>query len=46
MHENPRATEQEQELAQEGRLQEEEAMQYPGHESDDVPLDPDDVDRE
>ena len=33
MHDNPEATEREQEEAQEGRLEEEEGMRYPGHDN-------------
>jgi hypothetical protein len=36
VHENPEATEEEQEQAQEGRQQEEEGMRYPGHEDPDA----------
>jgi hypothetical protein len=40
MHENPRATEEEQEAAQEGtRQQEEDAMRYPGHDDPDAQRD-------
>jgi hypothetical protein len=35
MHENPDATEEEQELAQTERQQEEEGMRYPGHDDPD-----------
>jgi hypothetical protein len=36
VHENPEATEEEQEQAQEGRQQEEDAMRYPGHDDPDA----------
>jgi hypothetical protein len=36
MHDNPRATDEEQELAQEGRQQEEESMRYPEHHDPDA----------
>ena len=35
MHDNPRATDDEQEQAHEGRQQEEEAMRYPEHQNPD-----------
>ncbi len=35
MHDQPEPTEEEHELAHEGRLEEEEAMRYPGHEDPD-----------
>lgn len=35
MHDNPRATDEEQELAHEGRQQEEESMRYPEHDDPD-----------
>ncbi|MDX6513457.1 MAG: hypothetical protein QOE36_2961 [Gaiellaceae bacterium] len=41
MHENPEATEEEQEQAQGGRQAEEEGMRYPGH--DDPDTAPDDT---
>ena len=36
MHDNPRATDDEQEEAHEGRQQEEESMRYPEHHDPDV----------
>jgi hypothetical protein len=39
VHDNPEATEEEQELAQEGRQQEEDAMRGPGHEDPDEQAD-------
>lgn len=36
MHDNPRATDEEQELAHEGRQQEEESMRYPEHHDPDA----------
>lgn len=36
MHDNPEATEDEQELAQTGRLEEEEQMRYPSEPEDDA----------
>jgi len=35
VQDNPEPTEEEQELPQQGRLEEEEAMRYPGHEDPD-----------
>lgn len=40
MHDNPRATEEEQEQVPE-RLEDEEAMRYPGHEDPRETIDPD-----
>jgi hypothetical protein len=36
MHDNPEATDREQEQAQEGRQQEEESMRYPEHDDPDT----------